>query len=51
MDDEGFDPGKDLFREEQSRALNSWLRANGYDPRMFTPSGDSRWRNFSSDSR
>jgi len=35
MDDEGFDPGKDLSREEQSRALNSWLRANGYDPRMI----------------
>jgi hypothetical protein len=35
MDDEGFVPGKDLSREEQSRALNSWLRANGYDPRMI----------------
>lgn len=35
MDDEGFVQGKDLTREEQSRALNSWLRASGYDPRMI----------------
>jgi hypothetical protein len=35
MDDEGFVPGKDLTREEQSRAVNSWLRASGYDPRMI----------------
>ena len=35
MDDEGFDPGKDLSREEQSRVLNHWLRASGYDPRMI----------------
>jgi hypothetical protein len=35
MDDESFVEGKDLTREEQSRALNSWLRANGYDPRMI----------------
>ena len=35
MDDEGFVQGKTLTREEQSHALNSWLRANGYDPRMI----------------
>ncbi len=35
MDDEGFVEGKDLTREEQSRALNNWLRASGYDPRMI----------------
>jgi hypothetical protein len=35
MDDEGFTEGKNLTREEQSRALNNWLRASGYDPRMI----------------
>jgi hypothetical protein len=35
MDDEGFQPGKDLSREEQARALHQWLRANHYDPRMI----------------
>ena len=35
MDDEGFQPGKDLTREEQARALHRWLRANHYDPRMI----------------
>jgi hypothetical protein len=35
MDDEGFQPGKDLTREEQTRALHQWLRANHYDPRMI----------------
>jgi hypothetical protein len=35
MDDEGFVQGKDLTREEQSRALNRWLRESGYDPRMI----------------
>lgn len=33
MDDEGYVPGKDLSREEEARALNDWLSANGYDPR------------------
>ncbi len=42
MDDEGFVPGKDLSREEQARALNGWLRANGYDPRaVYTDWGFS----------
>ena len=35
MDDEGFLPGKDLTREEQTRALHQWLRASHYDPRMI----------------
>jgi hypothetical protein len=35
MDDEGFEPGKDLTREERARELHAWLRANHYDPRMI----------------
>jgi hypothetical protein len=35
MDDEGFEPGKDLSREDRARALHAWLRANHYDPRMI----------------
>jgi hypothetical protein len=42
MDDEGYVPGRDLSREEQARALNDWLRANGYDPRsVYTEWGFS----------
>jgi hypothetical protein len=35
MDDEGFNPGRDLTREEQVDALHKWLRANHYDPRTI----------------
>jgi hypothetical protein len=35
MDDEGFEPGKDLSREDRARELHAWLRANHYDPRMI----------------